>query len=135
MSPDPLGQYLGPNLYTYCWNDPVNLVDPLGLFGGKMPIDVRVDLYVDYLNHQMGKACDDARKKLEDEAKKQQEINEEQQERARERARMGEEMWDSIPPGTPLPVHPDFADFIEAADLARQVVQKAIEDISDALGK
>ena len=35
MSPDPLGSVDGPNLYTYCDNDPVNLTDPLGLMWGK----------------------------------------------------------------------------------------------------
>ncbi len=35
MSMDPMGPIDGPNLYTYCYNDPVNWVDPLGLWGWK----------------------------------------------------------------------------------------------------
>lgn len=31
LSIDPFGMYGGYNLYAYCWNDPVNLVDPHGL--------------------------------------------------------------------------------------------------------
>ncbi len=35
MSPDPMGLIDGPNLYTYCGNDSVNWVDPLGRMSQK----------------------------------------------------------------------------------------------------
>ena len=39
MSPDPIGQADGPNLYTYVRNDPVNWIDPLGLLSQKERYD------------------------------------------------------------------------------------------------
>jgi RHS repeat-associated protein len=36
LSPDPIGFAGGLNLYGYCGGNPVNLVDPLGLFGGPL---------------------------------------------------------------------------------------------------
>ena len=35
MSPDPIGPDDGPNLYTYCGNDPINWADATGLMSGK----------------------------------------------------------------------------------------------------
>ncbi|MDP2922091.1 MAG: RHS repeat-associated core domain-containing protein [Candidatus Omnitrophota bacterium] len=32
ITPDPLGMIDGPNMYLYCKNDPVNAIDPLGLW-------------------------------------------------------------------------------------------------------
>ena len=32
-STDPMGLVIGPNLYTYLWGNPVNAIDPLGLWG------------------------------------------------------------------------------------------------------
>jgi len=34
LTPDPLGFINGSNMYLYCGNNPINLVDPLGLFDG-----------------------------------------------------------------------------------------------------
>jgi hypothetical protein len=39
MSHDLAGSVNGPNLYTYCNNDPVNLTDALGLMWGKEVVD------------------------------------------------------------------------------------------------
>ena len=33
ITPDPLGMVDGPNMYLYCGNDPVNLVDVWGVCG------------------------------------------------------------------------------------------------------
>jgi len=37
MSRDPLGAKGGLNIYAYCYNDPVNMIDPMGLFKLKPP--------------------------------------------------------------------------------------------------
>ena len=37
ISKDPIGLNGGVNMYGYCGNNPVNLVDPMGMAGGYLP--------------------------------------------------------------------------------------------------
>ena len=45
LTPDPLGFVNGPDEYAYCGNNPINCVDPLGLYWGSIPFGLQAPIF------------------------------------------------------------------------------------------